>query len=311
MSETQIKLGELIRLERERQGISIEDFSTQLKISMSNLECIESGRSDTLPSELYFNLFSKSCCEALGIDYSRTVDAIKSEIEETELTNNDAQSSKSNNKKNKSKKSDDDNGTDSKLLKKLIYLFAGIIVVFAIYLTTVKLFFDSGTPITDSEGGISSENSSDLSSESSKTAKYGNYDWNVPEYSPPGPLKLRLVAREASWATIMADGDTAIFRSLKPGRIYDVEAKHRLRISVGIPRVVDIQLNGKYVDLVNPETKRISRVKINQMNLKSFLVDKQESASTITKTIEQSQTEPERIANPDSTNESDEVVQGE
>ena len=87
MSEINVKLGELIKLERERRNINPEDFSTQLKISIANLESIESGDAKQLPSDLYFNLFAKSCCEALGIDFVRTTDAIKMELAETAIPN--------------------------------------------------------------------------------------------------------------------------------------------------------------------------------------------------------------------------------
>ena len=82
---------------------------------------------------------------------------------------------------------------------------------------------------------------------------------------------MRLTPRAESWATILADGDTAIFRNLVPGRVYNVEAEYRLQVSVGIPRVVDLELNGQPLNIVDPESGRISRVKINQMNLAEIM----------------------------------------
>ena len=80
MNELYTKFGELLRLERERQNLKIEDLASDLKISEGNLEALESGNRDDLPSETYFGLFAKSYAEALGIDYSRTMEALREEL---------------------------------------------------------------------------------------------------------------------------------------------------------------------------------------------------------------------------------------
>ncbi|RKX25037.1 MAG: hypothetical protein DRP47_10470, partial [Candidatus Zixiibacteriota bacterium] len=82
MGELEVKLGALLRLERERQNVKLEDLAENLRISESSLECIECGDASALPSEIYFSLFAKSYSEAIGIDYSATVQAIKEDIEE-------------------------------------------------------------------------------------------------------------------------------------------------------------------------------------------------------------------------------------
>ncbi len=49
MSEVNKKLGALLKKERERQSIKIEDLSERLKISIPNLQAIENGTSDAQP----------------------------------------------------------------------------------------------------------------------------------------------------------------------------------------------------------------------------------------------------------------------
>jgi len=80
------------------------------------------------------------------------------------------------------------------------------------------------------------------------------------------------VAREESWATVVADGDTTthLYQTLVPGRQYTRTAKYRLRVSIGIPRLVDINLDGKPAYLADPETGRISQVEIDQTNRDKF-----------------------------------------
>lgn len=269
MSEINVKLGELIKLERERRNINLEDFSTQLKISYANLESIESGDAKKLPSDLYFNLFAKSCCEALGIDFVRTIDAIKMELAEDAASKEDSSNS---NTKGKSKTHTDHSQKDEKLqFKKLAYMFGGVVGVFILFMVIYLLFFKGDDP--DPQISNQSDNKA-VEQTDDNTGIAEAYDWNTSAYNPPTPLELKLTASQESWATILADGDTTLFRSLVPGRQYTINADYRLQISVGIPRYVEIELNGTKVDLVNPESRRISKVKINQMNLKSFLEPK-------------------------------------
>ncbi|MEA1981300.1 MAG: DUF4115 domain-containing protein [candidate division Zixibacteria bacterium] len=269
MSEINVKLGELIRLERERQNINLEDFSTQLKISSANLESIESGDSSKLPSDLYFNLFAKSCCEALGIDFIRTVDAIKMEFSETAPPNENSDNSKS---KENSKNLSDNSGKDEKLqLKKLAYMLGGIIGIFVIFMLIYFIFFNSDTPNSQSSNIPDNIENAQANNNNNDVGIAATYDWNTSEYTPPEPIELKLTASKESWATVLADGDTSLFRSLIPNKQYIINADYRIQISVGIPRFVEIELNGTKINLVNPETRRISKVKINQINLKSFL----------------------------------------
>jgi hypothetical protein len=97
------------------------------------------------------------------------------------------------------------------------------------------------------------------------------FDWNTPRYAPPADIEIELKARGESWTTVMADGDTVIFRRLTPGKEYSASAKHRLVVSVGVPEAVDVLINGQVVDLRDPLSQRISRIEINQANLQSFL----------------------------------------
>jgi len=66
------KLGELLKLERERRKISLDDISSDIKIPVENLESIENGDPSLLPTPVYFTLFTRTYCQAMGIDYNRT-----------------------------------------------------------------------------------------------------------------------------------------------------------------------------------------------------------------------------------------------
>lgn len=279
MSDVRTKLGELLRFERERRKIVLEEIAGQLKITPANLEAIERGDAASLPSEIYFDLFSKSYAEALGIDYPRTVRAIEESLYETADTVTPApgaerkRSGKGRGKRDGIGEPSSDDASDRVLTKKFVTLFAAIVGVFALFLLVSKLFFAGNGSAEDApaagqhEPGISQAAEADVTSQ----AAFADYDWDVPARKKPDRLRLKLVTREQSWATVIADGDTALFQTLVPYRGYTVEADYRLIISIGVPSAVDIELNGHAVDITDPVTRRISSVEVNQVNLDSFL----------------------------------------
>ncbi len=163
MSEVNKKLGILLKKERERQNIKIDDLSERLKISVSNLQSIEAGTTDGLPSDLYFSLFAKSYAESLGIDHSRTIEAIKLDCEET---NDNSQKSKGSEKK-QSDSSDEKTEAESLIAKKTGIVFAVIITLSLIFLVVNHFFFnsepsDSSTDSVDTQTENSSKTSQEL-----------------------------------------------------------------------------------------------------------------------------------------------------
>lgn len=271
MNEIEKKIGDLLKSERVRRELSLEDLSEKLKITLANLESIEAGDKKSFPSELYFKLFSKSYSEYFGIDYERTHEAIKDELGLTPLIEEKHRKTKT----SKATESEDDisetkNSSEfNPTYKKLIYIFGGIILSFAIFITINKIFFTSNEKIEQSQTNDSAE-ATEITNQVDP-GELAAFDWTKADYQNPEKIKLRLLPQDQSWATVVADGDTVIYRTLNSGRIYDVEADYRILISVGIPSVVRTELNGTVVNLVNPESRRISRVEINQMNLASII----------------------------------------
>ena len=296
MSELEIKIGALLKLERERLQINLTDLSEELRITEANLINIEKGEIEELPSEIYFGLFAKSYAEALKIDYAATVDAIKADIEQAE----EVAPPKKDDKK-KPKKADDKTDEESKkpslLLKnptyrKIIYIVTIAILLVGGYFVVSQLIKDMQADTSMSADSNQTEQITEEPSGESTDSKYAHYDWNVPQYKKPEDLKLQLTARAESWATIFADGDTALFRNLVPGRTYEITAKYRLTLSIAVPRVVDIDLNGTRIKPVLPETGRISRVRITQINVDSFINPEQFNSAIIN---QETNPEPEKI----------------
>ena len=269
--------------------MSLEDLAVELKIPLASLESVESGDITTLPSEIYYSLFARSYAEALGIDYPRTIEAIKEDIgealepvdtsgaERTESAFPDKQSSEEQEETPETARDE-----SSGYMKKLGLILGVIVVAFVIFLGFNMLLSGDDSADETRETAIATEGEpAEEAVPGDEDARYASYDWNVPEYARPQPFMLRLAARGESWATILADGDTAVFRNLLPGRIYTVTAKYRMRVSVAVPSQIDIELNGQPVNLVDPEARRISRVEITQVNLPSILAREVEPAPAV------------------------------
>ncbi len=282
MGELETKLGELLQLERERRGVSLADLSTELKISEDSLVSIEKGDAGALPSELYYKLFSKTYAEHLGIDYGKTLDAIREEIGESlepEIKPGGARKNGEPSKTGKiaaseeadTEKEDEEPTEEKTFIKKVIYISAAIVVVFGLVLVGYKFILGDGDKPAGTDGTLEhSEQAAGTADSKSLKAEYAEYQWGVPENAEPESLLVTLTAREQSWATVLADGDTALYQNLTPWREYNVKAAHRVLIGIGIPRLVEIKLDGRPVNLIDPTNGRISRVEINQSNKMTF-----------------------------------------
>jgi transcriptional regulator with XRE-family HTH domain len=278
MNEVYEKFGKLLRLERQRQGLSLDDLSDKLKISVPNLECIEAGRLNALPSQLYYNLFAKSYAEALGIDHSATIEAIKEDIGQP--LEPQAKASKERHTERKeheagvaqeARTADDESKAGGNLLKKFVYLLAGLVVVFVIFMVVSMILSGSEPTEQADKPGARPQATSETEPLPPEQATFAGFDWDVPAYQKSSDLELVLAPKRESWATVLADGDTVVFRTLVPGRTWWVTARYRLRVSIGVPSAVDVTLSGKPVDLRDPLNGRVSKVEINQVNLESFL----------------------------------------
>ncbi len=283
MGELESKFGELLRLERERRGKRLDEIAEALRIPESSLRAIEAGNVDALPTPIYFNLFAKTYAESVGIDYTATTEAIREEFGEqppveVKKPRKETPQEKPAAKvpaKGKSRRpepepeipeaavEEDAAPPVKKRSRGVMFGSAAAAVVLM-----VGGYFAISTFLPGTRLGRTLSSGEAVAQQNE--ARYGGYDWAVPNYRPSDSLRLKLSLRGESWATILTDGDTALFQNLVPGRTYQVSAQYRVLMSVAVPRVVDIELNGRLIDVVSPETGRISKVEINQANIDSL-----------------------------------------
>jgi cytoskeletal protein RodZ len=265
----QRKLGELLKLERERQEIELDKLAEQLKIVTPSLEAIERGDSSSLPSELYFTLFAKSYAQAVGVDYQATVDAIEADIERA----------KEEEKVKPARKQGDDGEFDPEAERSplsLTKIGLGVVGLLALLLLLNRFVIDGEEWFRFSSSDIGAADQIDPKRKAMEEA-FASYNWQEVTSEQLKPLTLRLTARQDCWATVFADGDTALRQTLRAGNQYDIEASYRFQLWIGAPQRVSATLNGSPIDLAEITGGRVNGLEINQSNLEKFLPEPKSS----------------------------------
>lgn len=281
MSELHRKLGELLAIERKRQQLKLDDIASELKMPTSNLEYVESGDTSKLPSEIYFDLFAKSYATLLGIDFDATKQAIKEELgislepgddtrpaperpdqKPTKITPNEAPAT-------------DTSTEGSGLFKKLAYMMGGLVLLLIAFVLVNRFLL--GEDAEPDSSAIANETiTEEIASSPDDRAEpelFTDFIWGTPPDTSPDSIRLTLRARGESWATVITDGDTAFYNTLKANQVRNIGARYRMLVLVGVPSQVDIELSGQSVDLRNARG-RISRAEVTQLNLADLLAGK-------------------------------------
>ncbi len=263
MSESYVKFGALLRTERERRGAKLEVIASDLKIPIETLQYLEAGQQDALPSELYFRLFAKSYSEYLGIDFTKTIEAIREELGELIEPQTPEQAIEAGRKlKAEAAALAEPVETGPSSKKGLfIWVSAAAVVVLAI---AAYFIFSSKKPEPQAEVQPATV-PSDYSTNQS------DFGWDSTAQQRDSML-LTLTARVGSWATVLADGDTMVYQMLTPGRPYNVTARQQFVVTIGNPLVVDATLNGNPASLADPETGEVNQVEIDRSTVDMFAI---------------------------------------
>lgn len=79
-SDSYTGAGFLLRSAREEQGLSLADMATRTRIPLRQLEVIEAGAFETLPSRTYAVGFARTYARAIGLDEQAILEAVRSEL---------------------------------------------------------------------------------------------------------------------------------------------------------------------------------------------------------------------------------------
>lgn len=253
MSENLQKLGELFRMERERQGLSFEEVAATLRVTPEKLAKIENGDTSDFPSQLYFRLFCKSYAEALGIDYTRTLDAIN---ESLGLPSESVQVTAPKTGPPEGEQHFPELSFTSSTSRKPSAVGWSLGIIILIIIIAVG-FLKALEPDNMAEA---------LDIDDDAAPYYSEGDTiSIP------PVMLTLTALSPTFAVIAEGSDTVLAKKLVAGNVYRYAGRKPVQISVAISQAVRIAVNGWDVDFSDHQTGLISALVIDPANLPSYL----------------------------------------
>lgn len=275
MTEVHIKLGSLLKGERERRNLALADLANDLKIAERHLQAIEDGDLTALPGPLYFGLFARSYAEALGIDYAKSLEAIKEDMGEpidSGIDEPPAPAAPELPEKHKrfERAKPVSKSAVPKRFSLVTYVLIPIVILVLIAVAWIMLRKDGKLPLK----GLTSDDTSAVA-DSEKNDATGS-DWSqdygkVAARGEKAALSLQMVAHDRTWAVVLSDGDTALQTNLKPWREYNIGAQQKLVVTLGSPLSVELTLNGLPIDLADPDKGTVSNVVIIPDNMSMFV----------------------------------------
>ncbi len=267
MADRYQKIGEILASARREKGKSLKDAEENTKIMAHNLEAVEAGQPDKLPSREYFMLFARSYAQYLGLDPAEF-----DEIEDDDVVEKTAGAPGS--------KAPEGNGEsttaeispevqEKKFGKTVLYLVIGIVVLFVAFLVFTQLFMKPTS--RSSEGEPLEASGSPPASEGGPSADEAGFTIPDEPYQPPEKLRMHMVAKQDVWALVVRDGDTVLNRKLLGGEQRRWEADYRYKLTLGISTAVDLYLNDQKLAPLTDQARIISGLEINQVNYRQFL----------------------------------------
>ena len=243
-------IGEELRQERLRQGLSLDQIAQRTRISLRSLESIEANAFDRLPGVVFTRNFVRLYATDLKLDPEALLARLpRVDIEAAPLPNPPA-------RPGRSTWSTWDPRLTAAIASVLWLVTAGGAGMGAWYywnhyarhsITTV-----SAAPAPKAAPAVH------LPRRSPPTGPVpANRDNTAHETFPANfdtgrPVQVILTAHEATWVQVSADGRTAFVGMLKPNDTRSIAADDQVKIIAGNAGGLDISLNGKPLDPIGP-----------------------------------------------------------
>lgn len=240
-------LGDMLRSERERQGLSIRDIEKGTSIRALYIESIETGDYSQLPGEVYTKGFIRNYANFLKMDADAMVkrymeenhpEKVASESEQNAADPQTAQESagKAETSQPFSTGSDFRERVEKSHKNQNLLLLAALVLVVA-----VGAFYLLGSESKPAKTSAPAQTSAQQAK--APTAEQ-------PEKKADAPKKaegVEVVAKvtDACWTQVKADGKTVYEGTLQKGKTETWKAKEKLVIVAGNAGAVELKINGK------------------------------------------------------------------
>jgi transcriptional regulator with XRE-family HTH domain len=221
-----LKPGEILRAEREKQGLSLPEVEAATKIRVKYLEALENDDYQEIPGEIYRVGFLRNYARYLGLDSDALVESYKS-LSGDQVASAAPQLQTEQVKEQKREAVEKQPFGARRWGKRLgiaavIAVFALIVLAFAHSVLREKEEPAPPPPVTEEEE--KEEPADEIQEEE---------------------VVLDLVCREVCWVRVVADGEESFSGNLQPGDKKTFRAKESIKIRLGNAGGVDVIYNGE------------------------------------------------------------------
>ncbi|KZE32637.1 cytoskeleton protein RodZ [Crenobacter luteus] len=266
-------VGARLKAARESRGLSLGEVADRLKLSLKQLEAIESDHFEALPGAAFVRGFVRNYARYLELDVAPLMQALDAHFpssvrEVPNLAHHDAAGP--------SLAALDDEAAEPGGRKG--WLLAGAAVAVA---AALVFWFNRGGPAEAPAGGETlapmmteaSANAAAASAPAAAAAPAAPVVPATPAASAPAPAataaqpgagSLRVVAAGDAWVAVQdADGKRLIYETLKGGNEKTVSGKPPLKVRIGNAPQVQIYYQGQPVPLASKTRGATARLELN------------------------------------------------
>lgn len=268
-------VGEILRRERERQGLSLALIANETRIRLQYLEFLEKDSFQDLPGKFFARSFTNQYADRLGINNPELQAALQRQVEPPDLNLTLGQPTQPAAKlvawsDDKFSVEPLPEGTASalsarKLTASLVGLFAVMIACGSVFwlwqrsqLSTTSAQSAAPPPVPVASPvvqpsqqpapSLTPAGGTGQSPDNTQVASTG------PAATAPitGKINLEVVAKETVWVRITVDGQVKVQRALQPGESSVAFADANARILLGNAGGAEIRFNGRSIGQVGP-----------------------------------------------------------
>jgi cytoskeleton protein RodZ len=238
-------IGEELRRDRLRQGLSLDEIAQRTRISLRSLESIETDDFDRLPGVVFTRNFVRLYALDLKLDPDALLARLpRVDIETAPLPNPPARSGRS---------PWDPRLTAARVSVLWLVTASGAGMGAWYYWnhyarhstsTVSSAPAPKAQPVVQTAIQTASQSPARQSNSTHQSIPV-NFDSNR-------PVQVILTAHEATWVQVSADGQTAFVGMLHPNDTRSISADDQVKIIAGNAGGLDISLNGKPLDPIGP-----------------------------------------------------------
>lgn len=217
-----MKIGEILRAERERKGLSLVDIEEETKIRAKYLQALEDENYDEIPGEAYCMGFLRNYARFLGIDPDPLLYQYRSQVKKADLSPLPEIAEQTDRKLEKNPVRSSSERARS-LFQLAIFVFLIFSIAFIFFSVMERKTPPSKPPVSQGEDS----------------------DKQQPEPLPKEEkINMQLVGRQRCWARVTVDGKVEYEGNLNSGDTREFEAKDSIRVRLGNAGGVDVIYNG-------------------------------------------------------------------